>query len=113
MEYCDSKLLSLLSVNGRLSEFSCLGTSQQNRRAERKHMHILDSVWAMHIYSSFPARFLGEARLGTVFTINRIRSSVHGNMSPYECLYNIACNYTLFKVFSTCFVLLQPHGHKN
>jgi hypothetical protein len=56
MEYRDSKLLSFLSEQGTLSEFSCAYTSQQNGRAERKHRHILDSVRAMLISASCPER---------------------------------------------------------
>jgi transposase InsO family protein len=54
MEYRDSKLLSFLSEQGTLSEFSCAYTSQQNGRAERKHRHILNSVRAMLISASCP-----------------------------------------------------------
>uniref|UniRef100_A0A3Q7HMW1 Reverse transcriptase Ty1/copia-type domain-containing protein n=1 Tax=Solanum lycopersicum TaxID=4081 RepID=A0A3Q7HMW1_SOLLC len=66
----------------------------------------------MLICSSFPERFLGEASLIALYTINRFPSSVLGNMYPYERLYKVAPNYTLLKVFgSACFVLLQPHEH--
>ena len=47
-----------------------------------------------------------------VFNINRLPSSVLGNMSPYERLHKVAPEYTLLKVFgSACFILLQPHEH--
>ena len=112
MEYNDSKHLNFLSINDTLSKFYCVGTSQQNGWAEHTHIHILDSVWAMLICSSFPERFLGEASLIALYTINRFPSSVLGNMYPYERLYKVAPNYTLLKVFgSACFVLLQPHEH--
>ena len=112
MEYRDSKLLSFLSEQGILSEFSCPYTSQQNSRAERKHRHILDLVRAMLISASCPERAWGEAALTTIHIINRLPSSVLGNVSPFERLYSTTPDYKLLKVFGcACFVLLQPHGY--
>jgi len=112
MEYRDSKLLSFLSEQGTLSEFSCPYTSQQNGRAERKHRHILDSVRAMLISASCPERAWGEAALTAVYIINRLPSSVLGNVSPFERLYLTTPDYKSIKVFCcVCFVLLQPHEY--
>jgi transposase InsO family protein len=112
MEYRDSKILSFLHEQGTLSEFSCPYTSQQNGRAERKHRHILDSVRAMLISASCPERAWGEAALTAVHVINRLLSSVIGNVSPFEHLYLTAPNYNSLNVFGcACFVLLQPHEY--
>ena len=112
MEYRNSKLLSFLSEQGTLSEFSCPYTSQQNGRTERKHRHILDSVRAMLISASCPERAWGEAALTAVHIINRLPSSVLGNVSPFERLYCTTPDYKLLKVFGClCFVLLQPHKY--
>uniref|UniRef100_A0A2N9HZ71 CCHC-type domain-containing protein n=2 Tax=Fagus sylvatica TaxID=28930 RepID=A0A2N9HZ71_FAGSY len=89
-----------------------LGTSQQNGRAERKHRHILDSVRAFLISASCPERFLGEAALTAVYTINRLPSSALQNVTPFECLYGTPASYSSLRVFGcACFVLLQPHEH--
>ena len=112
MEYRDSKLLSFLGEQGTLSEFSCPYTSQQNGRAERKHRHILDSVRAMLISASCPERVWGEACLTAVHIINRLPSSVLGNVSPFERLYHTTPDYNSLKVFGcACFVLLQSHEY--
>jgi len=112
MEYRDSKLLSFLSEQGILSEFSCPYTSQQNGRAERKHRYILDSVRVMLISSSCPERPWGEAALTAVHIINRLPSSVLGNVSPFERLDLTTPNYNSLEVFGcACFVLLQPHEY--
>ena len=111
-EYRDSKLLSFLAKQGTTSEFSCPGTSQQNGRAERKHRHILDSIRAMLFSSSCPERIWGEAALTAVYVINRLPSSVLGNVSPFERLYDTRPHYGFLKVFGcACFVLLQPHEY--
>ncbi|KAA0025466.1 Retrovirus-related Pol polyprotein from transposon TNT 1-94 [Cucumis melo var. makuwa] len=112
LEYKDSTLLSFLSQQGTLVQRSCPHTSQQNGRAERKHRHILDSVRALLLSASCPEKFWGEAALTSVYTINRLPSSVLQNISPFERLYGTPPNYSNLKVFGcACFVLLQPHEH--
>ena len=50
--------------------------------------------------------------LTAVYTINRLPSSLLGNVSPFERLYNHPPNYESLKVFDcTCLVLLQPHEY--
>ena len=98
--------------HGTVSQYSCLGTSQQNGRAERKHRHILDTVRTLLISSGCPERFWGEAALTAVYNINRHPIPTFQNQSPYERLYGSPPNYNLLKVFGcVCFVLLQPHEH--
>ncbi|KAL4018723.1 hypothetical protein IC575_022343 [Cucumis melo] len=106
-------LFYLFSPNrGTLVQRSCPHTSQQNGRAERKHRHILDSVRALLLSASCPEKFWGEAALTSVYTINRLPSSVLQNISPFERLYGTPPNYSNLKVFGcACFVLLQPHEH--
>jgi hypothetical protein len=112
MEYCDSTLLMFLADQGTVSEFSCLGTSQQNGRAERKHRHILNIVRAMLLSSSCHERIWGEAALAAAYIINRLPSLILGNMSPFERLHQVSPDYTSLKVFGcACFVLLQPHEY--
>ncbi|KAL4028540.1 hypothetical protein IC575_011737 [Cucumis melo] len=110
LEYKDSTLLSFLSQQGILFQCSCPHTSQQNGRAERKHCHILDSVQALLLFAS--EKFWGEVALTSVYTINRLPSSILQNISPFERLYGTPPNYSNLKVFGcTCFVLLHPHEH--
>ncbi|KAL0540368.1 hypothetical protein IC582_024605 [Cucumis melo] len=112
LEYKDSTLLSFLSQQGTLVQRSCPHTSQQNGRAERKHHHILDSVRALLLSASCPEKFWGEAALTSVYTINRLPSSVLQNISPFEKLYGTPPNYSNLKTFGcACFVLLHPHEH--
>ncbi|KAL4038617.1 hypothetical protein IC575_002239 [Cucumis melo] len=78
----------------------------------RKHRHILDSVRALLLSASCPEKFWGEAALTSVYTINRLPSSVLQNISPFERLYGTPPNYSNLKIFGcACFVLLQPHEH--
>ncbi|KAL0541716.1 hypothetical protein IC582_021771 [Cucumis melo] len=112
LEYKDSTLLSFLSQQGTLVQRSCPHTSQQNGRVERKHLHILDSVRALLLSASCPKKFWGEAALTSVYSINRLPSSVLQNISPFEKLYGTPPNYSNLKTFGcACFVLLHPHEH--
>ena len=47
----------ILYSHGTVHQFSCLGTSQQNERAERKLRHILDTVRALLLSSKVPVPF--------------------------------------------------------
>ena len=109
-EYNDKSFLSFLNSHGTLPQWSCHYTSQQNGRAERKHRHILDVVRTLLISASLSERFLGEATLTTVYTINRIPSPTTHNKSPFELLYGQTPDYSSFRVFGcACFVSLPPH----
>jgi transposase InsO family protein len=112
IEYRDSQFFDLIHTQGIITQRSCVGTSQQNGRAERKHRHILDSVKAFLISVSCSERFLGETTLTAVYTINRLPSPALQNLSPFECLYGTPPSYSSFRVFGCiCFILLQPHEH--
>uniref|UniRef100_A0A2N9GP76 Integrase catalytic domain-containing protein n=1 Tax=Fagus sylvatica TaxID=28930 RepID=A0A2N9GP76_FAGSY len=109
-EYRQTDFSTILKHYGTIFHTSCVGTSQQNGRAERKLRHILDTVRALTNAASTPASFWGEAALTAVYTINRCPSPVIQNTTPYERLFGTAPNYSLLKVFGCiCFVLLQPH----
>ena len=66
----------------------------------------------MLIASSCPERTWGEAALTAVYIINRLPSTVLGNTSPFQSLYNTTPDYNFLKVFGcACFVLLQSHEY--
>ena len=112
MEYRDSQFLDFIYTQDTIIQCSCAGTSQQNGRVERKYHHILDSVRAFLISTSCPERFLEEAALTAVYTINHLPSSALQNVTPYEHLYGTPVSYSSLRVFGcACFVLLQPHKH--
>ena len=68
-EYKAHEFTSILHQFGIVLHSSCVGTSQQNGKAECKLRHILDVVRATTIAASTP-QFLGEAAQTTVYTIN-------------------------------------------
>ena len=60
------------SSSSTCSSSTCLGTSQQNGRAERKFHHILDTVRTFILPAKGLAPFWGEAVLHVVHAINHI-----------------------------------------
>ena len=69
----------ILYSHGTVHQFSCLGTFQQNGKAERKLRHILDTVRALFLYSKVLVPFWGEAILTADHAINRILSPTISN----------------------------------
>ncbi|OMO73430.1 Integrase, catalytic core [Corchorus capsularis] len=99
MEYRETDLVKCLSEQGTVIQRSCPGTSEQNGRAERKHMHILHTIPALLIDSKCLERFWGEAALTAIYTINHIPTPTIGNICPYERLYGTAPNCVSLFVF--------------
>ena len=64
-----------------IHQLTCLGTSQQNGRAEQKLCHILDIVRALILFAKVLAPFWGETALHVVHAINRIPSAVIQNQT--------------------------------
>ena len=55
-------------------------------------------------------KFWTEAALTSVYTINRLSSSLLQNTSLFERLYGTSPNYSNLKAFGcACFVFLHPH----
>ena len=108
-QYKAHEFTSILHQFGIVPYSSCVGTSQQNGRAERKLRHILDVVRATTIAASTPSTFWREAALTAVYTINRCPPIVQ-NQTPYDLLFGSSPSYDLLKVFGCVyFVLLHDH----
>ena len=110
--YTQYAFQALLHSYGTVHHLTCLGTSQQNGRAERKLRHILDTIHALLLSAKVLATFGGEAALNTIHAINRILSTAIHNQTPYERLFGSPPDYHHLRSFgSACFILLQPHEH--
>ncbi|KAA0053476.1 retrotransposon protein [Cucumis melo var. makuwa] len=62
-----SSISAPVTKAGTLVQRFCPHTSQQNGRVECKHRHILDSVCALLLSSSYPKKFWGEAALTSMY----------------------------------------------
>ena len=104
LDYTQYAFQAVLHSYGTVHHLTCLGTSQQNGRAERKFRHILDTVRALLLSTKVPAPFWGEAAL---HAINRTLSPVIHNQTPYKRLFRSPPDYHHLRSFgSVCFVFL-------
>lgn len=89
---------------GIIHQTSCVGTSQQNGRVERKHRHILNVAWALLFQAHSPIKLWAEAISIPAYLINRTPSSIHNGRSPYEVLHGHKPSYDQLRVFgSSCY----------
>lgn len=82
-----------LAENGIIHQISCVETSQQNGRVERKHRHILNVGRALHFQANLPIEFWVECVLTAGYLINRTPSTLLGGKTPYEALYGQPSSY--------------------
>ena len=97
---CFNQILSQwFQKEGIIHESSCITTPQQNRLAERKNRHLLESTRALLFKQNVPKSYWGEAVLTSVYVINKIPSRVLGCKKSTRNLVSILSGHL---------ILLQP-----
>jgi hypothetical protein len=114
VEYMSNQFKNFLVTHGILHRVSCPHTPQQNGVAEHKHRHIMEMGLSLLAQSHLSSLFWVDAFVTSVFIINRLPSSILGNVSPFFKLYNKGPDYSLLRSFGcSCFPLLRPYStHK-
>jgi len=74
-EYTSNKFYKLLALDGTIHQISCTDTPTQNRVAERKHRHNVETAHSLLLSASVPSEFWEKDILITVSLINTIISS--------------------------------------
>ncbi|KAJ9675453.1 hypothetical protein PVL29_024397 [Vitis rotundifolia] len=85
-DYFNQTLSPYFQSQDILHDSSCVNTPQQNRVAERKNGHLLNTTRALLFQGSVPKSYWGEAILTATCMINRIPSRVLDNKSPVKIL---------------------------
>jgi hypothetical protein len=93
---------------------SCPHTHQQNRSAECKHRHIVETGLALLAHAAMPIKFWDEAFTIATYLINRLPTRVIDNLTPLQRLFKTPPIYFLLKIFGcACWPHLRPYNrHK-
>jgi hypothetical protein len=109
-EYLSDALRQVFAEQGTLAQFSCPGAHTQNRVAECKHHHLLETAHALMIASSVPSHFWAGAVSTATYLINIQSSSALQGGFSFERLYGKTPDYSSLHLFGyVCYVLLAPH----
>jgi hypothetical protein len=113
-EYMSNQFKNFLVTHGIIHRVSCPHTPQQNGVAECKHRHIMEMGLFLLAQSHLSSIFWVDAFVTSVCIINRLPSSVLGDVSPFFKLFNKGPDYSLFRSFGcSCFPLLRHYStHK-
>ncbi|CAL1409609.1 unnamed protein product [Linum trigynum] len=95
---------------GIVHQTTCVASSQQNGRVERKQQHIIAVARALLFQSFLPSNFWSHAVLHATFLINRLPTPVLDNKSPYELLHQCIPDYSTFRVFG-CLAYMSTLAH--
>ncbi|CAI0542195.1 unnamed protein product [Linum tenue] len=106
LEFQSAGLLKYYEDNGILLQTSCINTPQQNRTAERKHRHLLETTRALRFHSGLPVHFWGNCVLTTMYLSNRLPSKLLGNWTPFEVLLGRIPPYQHLRNFG-CLVYMK------
>ncbi|KAH9689130.1 retrovirus-related pol polyprotein from transposon RE1 [Citrus sinensis] len=104
-------LSDFFAEHGIHHQTSCVGTSQQNGRVERKHRHILNVARALRFQAFLPIEFWGECVLTACYLINRTPSVLLDGQTPYERLFGKAPSYANIRSFG-CLAYAYNRGHR-
>ena len=105
-------MYSVFHQHGIALRISCLYTSQQNGRVERRHRTLMELGLSILTQASMSTKFWLEAFQTANFLINRLPSIVLHGKTHFSVLYNKDFDYTFLKVFGCeCFPYLRPYNH--
>ena len=98
-EYTNNNFKQFCHINGMLFRFSCLHTSSQNGKAERKIRTINNMIRTLLSQASLPPLFWHHALETATYLLNILPKKSHKFLSPSTLLYNVLPTYTHIRVF--------------
>lgn len=88
MVFLNTILSTLFNSLDIIHQTTCAYTPQRNGVVERKHRHILELTRAIRFQAYIPLKFWGLCAQAAVYIINRLRSSVINNNTPYTMIFH-------------------------
>lgn len=110
LEFADKACKEYFAKKGITHQTSCLYTTQQNTRVERKHRHVLEVAGALRFQYGLSLSFWGDCVLTAVHIINKLPNATLKFEVPYEKLTGEQVDYDELKVFG-CSVLAYNTTH--
>ena len=86
-EYVSNSFQNYMSHNGILHQTSCVDTPSQNRVAERKNRHLLETARALMFQMKVPKKFWADVVSIACFLINRMPTVVLKGDIPYKVIH--------------------------
>lgn len=111
LEFQDEQCKQLYTNSGIIHQRSCVNTTQQNERAERKHRNILEMARCLRFQAGLPMAYWGDCVLTAAYLTNIIPSPVLKHKTPYEMMYNKTPTYSTLKVFGCLAFAHNPSRH--
>ena len=74
--------------------YSCPYTHHQNKKAERKHRHLVETGLTLLAQADIPLKFWWEAFHNATYLINRISTPTLNHKTPFEALYSKKPSYS-------------------
>ena len=108
LEFDDHRCTKLYAELGVIHQTTCVDRPQQNGRAERKHMNILEMSRALRLQAGLPLSFWGDCVLTATYITNRLPTPILNNVSPYEKLFKRKPNYNHLKTFGCLVMAFNP-----
>ena len=103
-EFKSGPVLKFYFEKGIIHQTSCVNTSQQSGRVERKYRHFLSMARVLRFQANLPLSFWEEYVL-----INRTPNRVLDGKTPHEVLFGQQSSCDHIKVFgSLCFANILP-----
>lgn len=91
---------------GIIHQMTCVGTSQQNGKVERKHRHILNVARALMFQAHLPINFWGKYILAAGYLINRTPTKLLQGKLPFQFILTKHLHMITY-VFSGVYVMLD------
>ncbi|PKU70250.1 Retrovirus-related Pol polyprotein from transposon TNT 1-94 [Dendrobium catenatum] len=110
-EYINKSFEQFCKTFGLRHQYTCPHTPSQNGLAERKNIHILETVRSLLIHYNAPHSLWVHALHTAIHIINRLPTRKLKNKTPHKSLYNTQPSYNHLKIFGClCYLWLKPYA---